>query len=125
MQKYPKKKMAGESKSKKILGVALCSVSVYSFILILEKAELINKVKSPISVTYKHLNPKQDNIEDRVISNQGGGIYQEQFGYKNPKTGKLEYLTREQIIERAKNEYEYEKSKRIKELEKRYPKVDN
>lgn len=50
--------------------------------------------EAPIKIEYLHLN--SDSIEDRVFSNNAG-LHQEQFGYENSKTGKLEYLTLEEI----------------------------
>lgn len=56
-----------------------------------------------IKVEYTHLNPNHDTIKDRVISNNYG-LYQEQFGYINPKTGVIEYLTFKQIREMLRSE---------------------
>jgi hypothetical protein len=58
---------------------------------------------SPIKIKYNDLN--NDKIEDRILSNKAG-LYQEQFGYKNPKTGEIEYLTLDEIQSRVKSELE-------------------
>jgi hypothetical protein len=67
--------------------------------------------KSPVQITYKDLN--NDNIEDRILSSQAG-FCQEQYGIINPKTNQIDYLTLEQIIQRARENYDSDISKLTK-----------